>query len=594
MARNPIPLRICVALVAALCLAGLVTPSADARELAFPTFLTPGRNPDVSPSTIPGARPYELVNIFETNQSPVNGAAAGPAENIRDLTFELPPGMLAAAARFPRCSAEAFAAGECATISQVGVAELELSAGAADETVPVFNLVPPFGRAAQFAFQASGANAYIDMTIRGGEDYGATATMRRISEAAGLLKSTVRIWGVPGDPGHDPMRFTGAGVPAPGPYPEAPPFKPLVSNPTSCSGPLITTMEVTTWQNPQTPLFAAPFEAPGTNSCDQLEFSPTVEAKPTTNLGDSPSGLDVHLHLPQIQDPEGSASAQLRSVRIDLPAGLEVNAAAANGLGTCSPAQIGLVGISSERQLLRYDLPPINFSGSFTVSHGGKSTAQISSTATRAQVQAAIETLPGLAGNVAIGGAPGGWIVTFNGALAGTDVPLLTGTVTDNASQLIVVTGTGGTFKLEFGGISTQALPFDATATEVQAALRSIPALGLGNLFPGNVFVNPAGAEETTRFYRAIFTGDLNGDHTGALGELFADRPRRRRHDHAGRSARAALAQRRQLRRQRPGHPTVQRRARRLPRHLQDRHGAGRLAGVARSPGLRQRLPRDP
>ena len=281
--------------------------------------------------------------------------------------------MLAAAARFPRCSAEAFAAGECATISQVGVAELELSAGAPDETVPVFNLVPPFGRAAQFAFQASGANAYIDLTIRGGDDYGATATMRRISEAAGMTQIHGADLGRPRRPrARCRCASPAPGSPLPAPIPKPPPFRPLVSNPTSCSGPLITTMEATTWQNPEQPLFAAPFEAPATNSCDQLDFSPTIEAKPTTNLGDSPSGLDVHLHIPQIQDPEGSASAQLRGARIELPAGLEVNAAAANGLGTCTPAQIGLVGISSERQLLRYDMPPINFSGSFTVSRDGQ------------------------------------------------------------------------------------------------------------------------------------------------------------------------------------------------------------------------------
>ena len=135
--------------------------------------------------------------------------------------------------------------------------------------------------------------------------------------------------------------------------------------------------------------------------------------------------------------------------------------AAAGIASSGTPEQIGLSGIASERQLLRFDLPPINFSGSFTVSRGGQNTAQISSTATRPQVQAAIETLPGLAGNIVVGGAPGGWIVTFTGALAGTDVPLLSGTVTDNSSQEIAVTGTGGTYKIEFGGVSTGPLPFD-------------------------------------------------------------------------------------------------------------------------------------
>ena len=208
-------------------------------------------------------------------------------------------------------------------------------------------------------------------------------------------------------------------------------------------------MEATTWQHPDQVILAAPFEAPAMSGCDQLDFSPTIEAKPTTNLADSPSGLDVHVHVPQNQDAEGSASAHLREVRIELPAGLDVNPSAANGLGTCTPGQIGLAGLANERQLLRYDLPPVNFSGSFIVSFDGQSTAPISATAPRAQVVQALETLPGLAGNVSVGGAQGGWIVTFTGALAGTDVPLLTGTVTDNPSQKIAVTGEGGTFTLE-------------------------------------------------------------------------------------------------------------------------------------------------
>lgn len=509
--------QLAVACLALLATGALAPAATHARELAVPIFVSPARNSDLSPSTVSGARPYELFNSFTFNQSPVLGAPVGPAENVRDLSFELPPGLLAAAARFPRCSAEAFAARACATVSQVGVAELTLSGGAPQETVPIFNVAPPPGEAAQFAFHGPVADAHFDVTLRNGSDYGATATLRRVSGSAGLIASSLRIWGVPGDPSHDGERFDGAGVPVPGPYPEAPPFRALLSNPTACNGPLVTTMEATTWQRPGSPVFAAPFEAPGTSGCDQLEFSPSVEAKPSTNLADSPSGLDFHLHLPQIADPEGSASAQLRSVRIDLPTGLNVNPAAANGLGTCSSEQIGATGVSAERQLLRYDMPPISYSGRFTVVRGGQSTPPISSTATRAQVAAALETLPGLAGNVSVGGAPGGWVVEFDGALAGTDVPLLAGSVTDDPSQTIEVTATGGSFELFSGGLGTGPLSFEATAAEIQEALRRIPSLGLGNLFPGNVFVSAAGSEEETRSFQAIFAEDLNGTSPAIL-----------------------------------------------------------------------------
>lgn len=499
-----------------VCMIALCPPAATARNLEIPVFSAPGLNPDQSPSTLPGGRPFELVNLFEINQTPTaeelsDGGDVGPAENLKDLSFQLPPGMLANVATFPRCTQEAFSSNACPTVSQVGVAKVGLTAGLGGEDVPVFNMAPPPGRAAQFAFRVMASRVHVNYRVRNGSDYGITATVSGLSEVAGLLTSEVRIWGVPGDPAHDALRFSGSGTPAPGPYPDPPPFHPLLSNPTSCNGPLITTMEATTWQQPGRTVAAAPFEAPATSSCNQLDFRPTLEVKPTTNLADSPTGLEVHIKVPQNQDPEGSASAHLRTARIVLPAGLDLNPSGVNGLGTCSPEQIGMVATSNERQLLRYDMPPVNFSGTFTVTFAGKTTAPISATATRAQVAAALETLPGLAGNVSVGGAQGGWIITFIGALAGTNVPLMTGAVFDNPGRLVTVTAEGGTFQLEFGGVSTPPLPYDAAPGEIEAALRAIPAINLGNLFPGNVFVEAAGTLEGIRNYRVVFVGDLAG-----------------------------------------------------------------------------------
>jgi hypothetical protein len=495
---------------AVLCLGALAAP-AGARSLEFPTFLAPGRNADLSPSTAPGGRPFEVIHVFALNRTPTLDAIPGPAANLRELRVELPPGMVANAASFPRCGQEAFNARKCATLAQVGVVDLTFSAGLPGATVPVFNLAPPPGQPAQLAFHALGGAVHVDFHLRNGSDYGATATVGGIGAAAGLVGSALRVWGVPGDPAHDAERFSGDGAPAPGPYPEAPPYRPLLSNPTSCDGPLVTTMEATTWQAPGQRVAAAPFEAPGVAECNQLDFEPLIEAKPTTNLADSPSGLDFSLNLRQSQDAEGPATAHLRATTIVLPAGLELNPAAANGLGACDLEQIGLAAAANERQLLRYDLPPVSFSGSFRVTYAGHTTAPIPALASRATVAAALETLPGLAGNVAVGGASGGWAVTFKGALAGVDVPLLSGSVTDNPSQTIAVTGEGGSFQLEYAGASTAPLPFDAGAAEIEAALRGLPALGLGNLYPGNVFVSARGAEDSTRSFRVIFAGDLAG-----------------------------------------------------------------------------------
>ena len=90
--------------------------------------------------------------------------------------------------------------------------------------------------------------------------------------------------------------------------------------------------------------------------------------------------MTVHVQVPQNKDAEGIAAAHLRKVKFMLPAGLTVNRSSANGLGSCSAAQIGFTELSNERQLIRYDLPPGRFSGSFIVSFKGQSTAPIAAT----------------------------------------------------------------------------------------------------------------------------------------------------------------------------------------------------------------------
>jgi hypothetical protein len=505
-----------LALAAVLCLSAFAAAGAQARDFEVPTFVAPGRNADQSPATTAGAHPFELESYFAVNRAASaeelpGGGHEAPSANIKDLSFNLPAGMAVNAATFPQCSQEVFNGGNCSAATQVGVAKVSLADGQGTTTTPIFNLAPPPGLPAQFAYRVLLSAVRINLAVRSGADYGFSANLSGLSEAFGLLTSSIELWGVPGDPGHDPLRYTGAGVPAPGPYPEPAPFRSLLSNPTSCDGPLVTTMEADTWQAPAQITSAADFEAPQMVGCSQLDFEPKIEAKPTTNLADSPSGLALALAMAQNKNSEVGAAAQLRQAKIALPAGLTVNPSLANGLGACSPGQIGYQGPASERQLLRYDLPPVVFSGSFTVSYGGASTAPIAATADRAEVAAAIESLPGLAANITLSGAQGGWMVNFSGALAGTNVAPLSGTVTENPAQSVAVTGEGGGFKLSFAGAETVELPFNAKAQAIQEALRALPQVGLGNLFPGNVFVTQSGEKGLTRTYQVTFAEDLAG-----------------------------------------------------------------------------------
>lgn len=83
---------------------------------------------------------------------------------------------------------------------------------------------------------------------------------------------------------------------------------------------------------------------------------------------------------------------------------------------------------------------------SFTVTWNGQTTASIAAAATAAQVQSALEALSNVgAGNVTVTGNAGGpYTVTFQGALAGTDVAAMTTTPTGGTGTVTVATTTAG------------------------------------------------------------------------------------------------------------------------------------------------------
>ena len=134
--------------------------------------------------------------------------------------------------------------------------------------------------------------------------------------------------------------------------------------------------------------------------------------------------------------------------------------------------------------------------GTYTLSFGGNTTTPLAFNATTADVQAALRLLTGLSG-VVVSGSPltstAGMVFTF--PLASGDVNLITidatalqtstgvtvtettpGSVSDGVDEVQTMTGShvaaGGTYTLSFGGNTTGALNFDATAADVQAALR--------------------------------------------------------------------------------------------------------------------------
>ena len=76
--------------------------------------------------------------------------------------------------------------------------------------------------------------------------------------------------------------------------------------------------------------------------CNALQFEPSLQARPTTNVADAPSGLAVDLKVPQTNNLKTLTTAHLRKADVTLPEGLVINPASANGLAGCSSSQVGI------------------------------------------------------------------------------------------------------------------------------------------------------------------------------------------------------------------------------------------------------------
>jgi hypothetical protein len=142
--------------------------------------------------------------------------------------------------------------------------------------------------------------------------------------------------------------------------------------------------------------------------------------------------------------------------------------------------------------------------GTFTLAVGGVATAAIALSATAADVQAALEAVVG-SGNVAVSGSAGGpWTVSFKNAQGGQSQPAMVADASKltaaNTQQTVTVTASGGHFTLSLGGETTVSIAYNAAATDVQAALEALVAVGTGNVaVTGN-----AGGPWTVEFKGAL------------------------------------------------------------------------------------------
>ncbi len=503
-----------------------------------------------SADTEAGSHPNSMTTTFafnhtvvEEKEEPVGEepipTAVNEKSSPKSVTVNLPQGVVVNPDATPtRCTEAELEGGSCPVASAVGVVQASTTEIPYRVLGPLYDMVAPYGSPGVFGANLAriGFVVHIDGSVRSDGDYGLSANVDEITNEFKPYALSATFWGSPSDPSHNSERGNCGEQPRvvkSGKGGESCPLEhnyersktALLTMPGSCPGqPLTTSTTAESWGSQELPVPAVS-SSPALTGCDALAFDPTIEATPETGAADSPTGLKFDLHVPQEDNFEGEgdlpahATANLKNAVVTLPAGLSVNPSSAEGLEACSPAQIGLLTPSNERQTITIERP---VAGSFTLSYEGHTTPSLPATASAAEVQAALQALPGIgAGNVEVDpphftSISGGWEVLFTGALEHREVSLLSGQVTDNASQLVNEQGTGGTFTLSFEGNSTPSLPWYATAEVVQKELEKLPGLA------GNVAVTGGRASDiytgARNGYTVAFTGTLAGHEVQTLG----------------------------------------------------------------------------
>ncbi len=318
-------------------------------------------------STQAGVHPFQLTTVLglATSNASADFEKQEPAGMAKELTFQLPAGFVGNPTPLSQCTDAQFSThepgtehNECEAKTAIGVATVTFNVskgeGFTSRTVPVFNLVPLAGEPARFGFEVTGARTFIDTAVRSGGDYGVTVSVSNVTETIGFMASKVTLWGVPGAIVHDGRRgwdcleerqlSCSANVSKP------PPF---LSLPTSCIGPLRTTVQADSWEDPhpspaelaERPLFDE-YVLNGLGGCNQLQFNPEITVAPDVPMASTATGLNVGVHLPQnaVLNPKGLAESALRNTTVVLPEGVTVNPGGADGLEACSTGEIGYLG----------------------------------------------------------------------------------------------------------------------------------------------------------------------------------------------------------------------------------------------------------
>jgi hypothetical protein len=333
----------------------------------LPGFIAPMSDESGKAANLAGSHPYQQTISFSV-------PTREPGDELtndgypRDIWAELPRGLVGDPGATPVLCTEAQFTGTegCPPPSQVGVVNVTTFLGRGINgvaTSALYNMVPQPGSVAELGTDVAGAGLYSHILagVRSDGDYGIEALTPDLLALGTnpIFGVQAEIWGDPSAGAHSAIRECKVAGPCLVPARETA----FLTVPGDCPGaPLEFKVLADSWEEPfpQFEKHSAAYEGADlagtpvhTEGCgdEEVAFKPTIEAHPTTNVSDSPAGLDFTLHQPQEMKLGSRSPSPLRDAAIRFPAGLAVNPAQASGLSACTLAQIGFEEETEEGRL---------------------------------------------------------------------------------------------------------------------------------------------------------------------------------------------------------------------------------------------------
>lgn len=287
-----------------------------------------------------------LVTGFTLNQL-VSGGETVPAADAKEVALNLPPGFVVNPTTVPACNSVQVAGGVCPASAAVGVAFASTRSGEGGAPAPysslVYNASPSPGELGALVLFLPSGPVRLGLTLRTNGDYELRLAANNLPQVDALISMTLTLWGDPGGdngsgPGPDHV-IAGGGLSFGNPGGPAARF--LTSGGTCGGASLASTLSADSWSAPSV-FDEALSTSVALTGCNRLSFDPSLRVATDVIEADTPSGYEMDLNVPQPEDPEGLASAELKEAAVTLPEGAGLSLSAADGLQACTEAQAGL------------------------------------------------------------------------------------------------------------------------------------------------------------------------------------------------------------------------------------------------------------